>query len=174
MIRRRTLLTLRALSVVLALTALARVAFFTVYRVAGTSMVATLDDGDRIVVADRMALFDDLTHGDTVVLEVDGEVLVKRVMGLPGDTLGMVLGHVVRNGQVLVEDIPAERRRQTSMVDYTLGEDELFVLGDHRRVSVDSRDFGPVHGHQVLGRVLLRLSDGGLSTLPDPALLGAR
>lgn len=174
MTARRTLLTLRALSVGLLVLALVRVSFFTVYRVAGTSMVATLDDGDRIVVVDRTPLFSELTHGETVVLEVDDEVLVKRIMALPGDTIGMVMGNVVRNGHVLVEDIPSDRRRQFSMVDYTLGDDEVFVLGDHRRVSVDSRDFGPVGSRQILGRVLLRLSHGGLSTLHSLSVSSTR
>jgi signal peptidase I len=154
----RTLTCLRALALVLMCVAVARVSLFTVYRVAGTSMMDTLNNGDRILVLDGPWMLGELASGDTVVLVVDSEVLVKRVMGVPGDSLSMVLGNVVRNGSVVIEDIPPGYRRQDSMTVYRLGPGEYFVMGDHRRVSVDSRDFGPIADSQILGRVVLRLS----------------
>lgn len=148
--------------------AVARVSLFTVYRVAGTSMMDTLLDGDRILVLDGPWLTSELHNGDTVVLTVDGEVLVKRIMGCPGDALEMVRGDVVRNGGLVLEDIPADYRRQDTMDEYRLTRNEYFVMGDHRSVSVDSRDFGPVSGSQILGRVVLRLA--GMSSETVAAL----
>jgi len=155
---RRSLTCLRVLVLGVMLVALVRVSLFTVYRVAGTSMMDTLNNGDRILVFDGPWLLGDPQHGDTVIVVVGAEVLVKRVLGVPGDLLSMVLGNVVRNGDVVVEDIPPGYRRQDTMSEYRLGPDEYFVMGDHRRVSVDSRDFGPVGEAQILGRVVLRLA----------------
>ena len=51
------------------------------------------------------------------------------------------------------------------MAEHVLGADEYFVMGDHRRVSVDSRDFGPVQGEQILGRVVLRMAGPSLQAV---------
>jgi len=170
---RRGVTVLRAVALGVLLLGVARVSLFTVYRVAGTSMMDTLLDGDRILVLDDTWLVGDLHNGDTVVLIVDGEVLVKRVMGCPGDALAMDQGRVLRNGDEVREDIPAGYRRQSTMTTHLLGSDEYFVMGDHRRVSVDSRDFGPVHGQQILGRVVLRLAGPSLQAVAALHDLGA-
>jgi len=154
---------LRALLVLVVLVGLARVAVFTVYRVSGTSMESTLDDGDRILVCDVPWLLPQPEAGDTIIAEVDGEVLVKRVVAGPGDSIAILYGTVVRNGKVVEEAIAPRRRLVESLGQHTLGPDEYFLLGDHRKVSVDSRDFGPVLRHQILGRVLLRISLDGVS-----------
>jgi signal peptidase I len=159
---RRGVIAMRALAMGVFLLALVRVSLFTVYRVSGTSMMDTLLDGDRILVLDGDWFPGDVQNGDTVVLTVDGEVLVKRVMGCPGDALSMVSGRVLRNGIAVDEDIPRNYRRQSSMSEHRLAGNEYFVMGDHRRVSVDSRDFGPVGGQQILGRVVLRLEGTSL------------
>ena len=162
---RRGVTVLRAVALGVLVLAVARVSLFTVYRVAGTSMMDTLLDGDRILVLDGTWVAGELHNGDTVVLTVDGEVLVKRVMGCPGDALAMEQGKVLRNGSEVREDIPPGYRRQSTMSVHVLGADEYFVMGDHRRVSVDSRDFGPVHGGQILGRVVLRLAGPSLQAV---------
>jgi signal peptidase I len=91
--------------------------------------------------------------------------MVKRVAACPGDSIAMLAGRVLRNGRLLREDIPAELNRDDDFPEYHLGRDEYFVLGDNRRVSVDSREFGPVGGAQLIGRVLLRLSGHGVSSV---------
>ena len=150
--------------VVLGLAAL-RAGLFTVYRVAGTSMLDTLFDGDRILVADQPWLVHPVRPGDTVVFEIQDEVLVKRVVGAPGDRIALLAGSVVRNGHRLVEEIPFEYSTHDTMHEVELGLGEYFVLGDHRAVSVDSRDFGPIGEAQILGRVVLRMSGAGISTV---------
>lgn len=162
---RRALPILRGLLALVVLVGVARITLFTVYRVSGASMQDALEDGDRILVFDAHWLLDAPEPGDTIIANVEGEVLVKRVAAGPGDRVGILYGTLVRNGEVVSEDIPARRRRVESLDEHALGDDEYFLLGDHRKVSVDSRDFGPVSGQQILGRVLLRMSSGGVETV---------
>jgi len=167
-VRRNCLLGLRVVVVLSFLLGAARATLFTVYRVAGASMLTNLVDGDRIFVYDPPFGQPDIAIGDPVVLEVDGEVLVKRVLAGPGDTIEMVFGNVVRNGWPLTEHIGVDRRSYDWVPETRLGDDEYFVLGDHRRVSVDSREFGPVHRAQLLGVVALRAPlQGGLARVRD-------
>lgn len=143
----------------------ARAALFTTYRVAGASMREALQDGDRIVVASHPWLVQPVLAGDTVILRVDDEVLVKRVMACPGDSIAMDAGHVLRNGQPVIEAIPPVMEGGESFPEYHLGGDEYFVLGDNRRVSIDSRDFGPVRSFQLMGKVYLRMHGSEVSTV---------
>ena len=156
---------LRGVAAALLVVVVARAALFTTYRVAGASMREALQDGDRVVCASHPWLVRPVFTGDTVILRVDGEVLVKRVMACPGDRIAMDHGHVLRNGDPVVESIPASMEAGDSFPEYRLRGDEYFVLGDNRRVSIDSRDFGPVRGWQVIGKVVLRLHGSEVSTV---------
>ena len=156
---------LRVVAAALLLLVVARAALFTTYRVAGASMRETLQDGDRIVVASHPWLMQPVLAGDTVILRVEGEVLVKRVMACPGDRIAMEQCQVLRNGRSVVESIPAALEGGDSFPEYQLHGDEYFVLGDNRRVSIDSRDFGPVRSWQLMGRVFLRLHGSEVSTV---------
>jgi signal peptidase I len=155
---------LRLLAAFLLLAIVARM-LVTTYRVVGASMRETLQDGDRILVCELPWVVRPVRCGDILILAVAGEVLVKRVVACPGDSISMEEGRVLRNGRPLHEEIPAELNRDDDFPEYHLGEDEYFVLGDNRRVSVDSREFGPVGGGQMIGRVLLRISGHGVSTV---------
>lgn len=155
-----------ALSAVALSVSTARASLADHYVVPSGSMRPTLIEGDRIVV-DKMAfgLRIPFTHtwlvttdapdrGDVVVLESpeDGGTLVKRVMGLPGETVA------VRNGVVFVDGQSVEKRPSEvpGWLDFgpsTLGTDEYLVLGDNRGNSHDGRAFGPVRGRAILGRV---------------------
>ncbi|GJM22347.1 MAG: signal peptidase I [Planctomycetota bacterium] len=159
--RQKFLIALRVIVVVTFLIGAFRATFFTVYRVSGSSMLKSLQDGDRIFVYDPPFTQPEVSVGDTVVLEVDGEILVKRVLAAPGDRIEMVYGHVVRNGWAVPEHIGVDRRSYDWLPETEMTEDQFFVLGDHRRVSVDSREFGPVTREQLLGVVALRAPDGG-------------
>jgi len=159
------LYTLRATLVLLVLFLVARATLVTSYRVSGASMRKTLEDGDRILVCEIQRLIDPPEVGETVILEVHDEILVKRVVAVPGDTISMFRGQVIRNGHYLREGIPEELSRADTFPDYILARDEFFVLGDNRRVSIDSREFGPVSREQVVGRVLFRIGDQGVSTV---------
>ena len=160
---RRALLVLRLLLGALLVAAVARVALFTVYRVSGASMEDALHDGDRILVCDVPWLLQGPDPGDTIIARVEGEVLVKRVVAGPGDTIAILFGTLVRNGAIVEEFIAPQHKRLDTMLEHRMGADEYFLMGDHRNVSVDSREFGPVRSRQIIGRVLLRLSADGIT-----------
>lgn len=126
--------------------------------VRGTSMEPTLCDGDRLVV-DRIARgIGGLEHGDVVVLRnpvESGIDFVKRVVALPGDRVAL------RGGRLLVNGAEAERFEHVpddcDMPELVVPADHVFVLGDNRPVSADSRDFGIVPGPLLLGTVRARV-----------------
>lgn len=103
-----------------------------------------------------------LQHGQVVVFfktpARDQDALIKRVIGLPGDTVELRDGAVLINGVLLNE--PYVSGAQTfcgnSCQPFTLGPDEYFLMGDNRANSLDSRSFGPILASQLIGRVVLR------------------
>jgi signal peptidase I len=100
-----------------------------VIAVSGTSMVPTFQDTDYVfatVVRDD----DELNVGDIVILEEDGVYLIKRIAGVPGDTL--------------------EADYSKGIPNVSLGEDEYYVLGDNWKVSRDSRMFGPIGRDRIV------------------------
>jgi signal peptidase I len=131
-------------------------------RVDGPSMAPTLRDGDVVLVvhAGLVARLDALDRGDLVALADPGGGgrIVKRVVGLPGDTVEIQDAVLSVDGREVVE--PYVDRARIDGVFYgpvTVPPGELLVLGDNRAASVDSRDFGPVPVGSVTGRVVLRL-----------------
>ncbi len=136
---------------------------FRIFVVKGPSMLSTLVDGDRIVVSN---LFFTPDTGDVIVFSGDyndGEVLVKRVIGTYGDVVDIAEnGSVLLNGEVLEEpylDPGTVTIPRDVELPYTVQKDELFVLGDNRGLSLDSRssDIGPAETKKVLGKVIFRL-----------------
>jgi len=141
------------------------------YRIPSPSMEDTLLVGDR-VLADRISWrFSDPHRGDIVVFHppLPGPVLIKRIVGMPGDTLSLRDGAVYVNGQRLAE--PYVRRvdghhEPTEPFDtglpwalqqpYTVPEGSYFLMGDNRTNSGDSRDFGPIARGQFVGRAFAR------------------
>jgi signal peptidase I len=83
------------------------------------------------------------------------ELLVKRIIGLPGEKVEIRDGYVFINGNRLPEPFPHDQYPQ-NIPAYTLGPVEYYVLGDNRGNSNDSRAFGPVLREDILGRVWFR------------------
>jgi signal peptidase I len=165
MVRSRTVQRLsRAIAAGLLIALVLRLACFTSYRVSGSSMRETLQDGDQILVCEPTWLGTPAV-GDAVIARVEDEVLVKRVAAGPGDRIGMQGGRVLRNGAPVPEAVPEALACADSFPELALGADEYFLLGDNRHVSVDSREFGPVRARQLMGRVVLRFHGGGVSTV---------
>ncbi|WP_305784187.1 signal peptidase I [Symbioplanes lichenis] len=130
------------------------------------SMEPTLRVSDRFLVDKAGFRLTGLHRGDIVVLAgPGGSERVKRVIGLPGDHIECRAGHVWRDGVAVDEPYlpgnPAEDR--TECAPTTVPPGHLFVLGDHRVVSTDSRQDGPAREDDVLARVLtpLRLAGAG-------------
>jgi signal peptidase I len=122
--------------------------------VSGNSMSPTFEPGTWVHTTRISA---DLARGDVVVLDDRrSEYALKRVVGLPGETVHVWRGHVFINKRILVEPyIPKKiytfpRERQAVFV---LGPDQYFVLGDNRPASADSRSYGPVERDQIKGRI---------------------
>ncbi len=135
--------------------------------VEGESMNNTLADGDHLIISD---LFYTPERGDIVVFEDYSTVLkkavVKRVVGLPGETVEVKVDHsgnvtVFINGEMLDEEYAYNAKDcdiATEFEPVTLGEDEIFVMGDNRYHSTDSRydGVGPIKTDSILGKVLIR------------------
>ena len=146
-----------AVAVVAAL--LIRTLIFEPVKVDGESMCGTLQDGDIMVVTKYDYIFGEPQFGDVVICNYPNRgstKFVKRLMGLPGDTISIVDGVFYRNGEAVDESgwaLHNKASRSTSMKEITLGEGEYFVMGDNRDNSNDSRSVGPLTRKQILGHV---------------------
>ena len=115
-------------------------------RVSGSSMETTLSDGDNLIVDKLSYRFQDPKRFDIVVFPYKYEentYYIKRIIGLPGDTVQVKDGYTYINGELLESDIYGAEvmiEAGTASEPITLGEDEYFVLGDNRNHSLDSRD----------------------------------
>lgn len=157
---------------------------FQSYQVDGPSMQETLHNNDRLIVWKLPRTWAKITgnqyvpkRGDIIIFSqsnlsqygdaADSKQLVKRVIGLPGD-------HVVVKGGVITvynKEHPNGFQPDTSLpygedgaipttidnVDVTLKDDQLFVCGDNRSNSLDSRTFGPIETDQVIGKLVIRI-----------------
>ncbi len=175
----RRMLTSRALFGVLVVVAVANVAVFAVQRwvalplhVPSRSMEPNLEVGDRILVRrtydSPQELADKLDRGDVLVFRSPrpGEPLVvKRVIALPGESIEARDGQVAIDDDTLLDEkwLPESEREVGSpganSVDIErvlLEDDEVYLLGDNRDSSIDSRQFGPVELDRVVGTVMVR------------------
>lgn len=129
-------------------------------KVEGTSMMPSLFDQERLFINQFSYKFGlgDIRRGDTVVFwfpEDRTQSYIKRVIGLPGDTVSVDDGYVLVNGKKLVENyVPAEYRDDRSYPSRVVPPDDYFVLGDHRVSSNDSRAWGFVPRNYIYGRAV--------------------
>lgn len=129
-------------------------------KVEGTSMMPSLVDQERIFINKFVYRFGmgGIERGDLVVFwfpQDPSKSYIKRVIGLPGDTVAVEKGSVIVNGSSLREDyVPDEYRDRSTMSPYQVGEDEYFVLGDHRSSSNDSRAWGGVPRTHIYGKAV--------------------
>lgn len=131
------------------------------------SMLPTLNENDYVFLSKQAySLFGEPEVGDIIVFHSDlttaegkEKMLIKRVIGVPGDVISIADGVVYRNGQPMVEDYTNEGYTATVMADVKVPEDNLFVMGDNRQHSIDSRDpsVGCVSEEQVIGKAVFRL-----------------
>ncbi len=129
-------------------------------KVEGTSMMPSLYDQEHLFINQFSYKFGlgDIKRGDTVVFlfpEDPTKSYIKRVIGLPGDTVAVEDGHVIVNGHKLVENyIPPEYRDDRSYSSTVVPPDDYFVLGDHRVSSNDSRAWGFVPRSYIYGKAV--------------------
>ena len=132
--------------------------------VSGSSMETTLSDGDQLIVDKISYRFREPNRYDIVVFPYHYEentYYIKRIIGLPGETVQIVDGTVWIDGQPLNEHYGNEVMEDPGLAadPITLGDDEYFVLGDNRNNSQDSRasNVGLIHRDELLGRAWVRI-----------------
>lgn len=128
--------------------------FLQVTIVIGDSMVPTQSNGD-IVIATRETDSDYL-YGDIILCDNDGTLVIKRVIAKPNDTFEIKKGIVYRNNSEIKEDYVVNTDFE-SFEKITLSNDEYIILGDNRKESRDSREYGPVKRRQIKGKKLFTL-----------------
>ena len=150
---------------------LIRMFLFQQYYIDGPSMQTTLMPEDRVLVNKMSYKLHDIHRGDVIVFdrvtnEVQHDDLIKRVLGLPGETLEIRSCVVYING-VQVEEpyLNPEQMSQiepsvrcgshTDMAPVVVPDEQVFVMGDNRVQSFDSRDFGPIDTDKVRGRAFV-------------------
>ncbi|MBR3771813.1 MAG: signal peptidase I [Clostridium sp.] len=133
-------------------------------KVSGPSMENTLFDGDNVLVDKISYRFHNPKRFDVVVFypyEGDDEHFVKRVIGLPGETIQIIGPDIYINGELLEEKYGKDPIHYQGIAanPLTLGDDEFFLMGDNREVSFDSRyeDIGAVHKRAIDGKAILRM-----------------
>ena len=149
---------LRDLIISLAISAFIIVFLYQPVKVEGTSMMPSLDDQERIFVNKYVYRLEPIQRGDIVVFRYPrdpSKSFIKRVIGLAGDSIRIDGGEVFVNGQALEEDyVPPAYADQRSYSETVVPPHSYFVLGDHRTMSNDSRDFGPVDIGFIYGKAV--------------------
>ena len=132
--------------------------------VSGSSMENTLHHGDNLIVDKITYRFKDPSRYDIIVFPFRYEenvYYIKRIIGLPGETIQIEDGTIYVDGEVLYESYGREVMKSAGLAadPVTLGEDEYFVLGDNRNDSTDSRDpnVGVIHRDEIIGRAWMRI-----------------
>jgi signal peptidase I len=136
------------------------------YQIEQQSMENTLMPNQYVLVDKLTPRFDDYHRGDIIVFTpprgstfADTTPFIKRVIGVAGDTVDIHDGHVFVNGTQLTEPYIFELQPTDPMTDthsWVVGPGQLFVMGDHREASQDSRVFGPIARSSVIGRAWIR------------------
>ena len=124
-------------------------------RVEGPSMEPALYTGERMLVEKLSYGWSEPQRGDVIICHFPGrtDTCVKRVIGLGGEEIAILGGNVYINGQKLDESLWWDGVIFSDMMPLTVPMDTVFVLGDNRNLSADSREVGPIPFSHIVGRV---------------------
>jgi signal peptidase I len=149
---------LRDLIISLAISAFIIIFLYQPVKVEGTSMMPSLEDQERIFVNKFVYRLEPIERGDIVVFRYPrdpSKSYIKRVIGMAGDKIRIDGGQVYVNGQALDESyVPLEYTDTRSYPESVVPAESYFVLGDHRSMSNDSRDFGSVNQSFIYGKAV--------------------
>ena len=147
---------LRDLMVSIVVSAFIIIFLYQPVRVEGTSMLPVLEDQDRLFINKVAYRMGTIEHGDVVVFlypHDHSKSYIKRIIAVPGDDVRIEQGKVYVNGKQLKEGyVPPRYRDERSEPELVVPANEYFVMGDHRSISSDSRDFGPVKRDLIYGK----------------------
>jgi len=157
-IRRELRAWARDLVIALSLAMVIIIFFYQPVKVEGTSMAPLIHDQERIFINKFVYRFEPIERGDVVVFwyPLDrSKSFIKRVVGLPGETVELRTGRLYVNAKELMEPyVPPSYLDGASYPPLTLAPDSFFVMGDHRDSSNDSRVFGPVARQFIYGKAV--------------------
>ncbi len=143
---------------------LVRFFVISVSEVVNVSMQPTLLEGDVVVIDQKFFKLTGIDRFDIVIFKYDGlgneeKMLIKRVVGMPGETIEINDGELYINDQILECDleIATINKNTPNMEKQTIPQDSYFVLGDNRVSSVDSRRFGSVEFDDIEGKAMFRM-----------------
>ncbi|MFY9950056.1 MAG: signal peptidase I [Candidatus Sulfotelmatobacter sp.] len=149
---------MRDLVVSLAISAFIIVFIYQPVKVEGTSMMPSLEDQERIFVNKFVYRLEPISRGDIVVFRYPrdpSKSYIKRVIGVAGDRIRIDGGQVYVNDEALEEDyVPPAYADSRSYPETVVPPHSYLVLGDHRSMSNDSRDFGPVDQSYIYGKAV--------------------
>lgn len=152
----------KSIFIALGIAMMIRTFFLTPYIVEGASMEPTLLDQEKVLV-NKFNFANHLTRGEIVIIKGEEENYVKRVIGLPGDTIVMKNDHLYINGALFKEPYLAQNRKLAKQIgslrltgDFgpiRVPKDKIFVLGDNRLISRDSRNgLGYIRMDHIIGQ----------------------
>lgn len=151
---------IEAVVVALALSVVLYLFLITPHTVLGRSMFPTYKDREYLLANKVIYKIQDPKRGDVIILRhSDTEDFIKRIIGLPGEKISLMNGKVLINGKELTESTyldPSIYTNGESFLreggEYTVRENEFFVIGDNRNHSSDSREFGPIKREDIKGK----------------------
>jgi len=149
---------LRDLIISLAISCFIIIFLYQPVKVEGTSMMPSLDDQERIFVNKFVYRWEPIEPGDIVVFRYPRDTsksFIKRVIAVGGDRVSIIRGRVFVNEKPVEEDyVPQEYEDLRSYQEIIVPPHSYYVLGDHRSLSNDSRDFGPVGAQYIYGKAV--------------------
>ena len=146
--------------IVIAVALVIKLFVFSPIRVNGTSMVPTLKDGDIMILNEIGYRINGLNRFDIAVANVDGEKLIKRVIGLPGENVEYKDNVLYINGEIVGENFTHGDTKDFSLSELKydkIPEDYYFLVGDNRGNSKDSRIIGLIHKSKIMGKTNLTI-----------------
>jgi signal peptidase I len=148
----------RDLLVALAISAFIIIFLYQPVKVEGVSMMPGLEDQERIFVNKFVYRWEPIERGDIIVFRYPPDTsksYIKRVIGVAGDRVRIENGQVYVNGEALDEQyVPEDYADARSYSEIVVPPKSFFVLGDHRTMSSDSREFGPVNERYIYGKAV--------------------